>query len=49
MDLQTNTSIDKEYVDHAVKVKAKWCLFADSPTHQKFKLVHEEVMKMAES
>ena len=49
MDLQTNTSIDKEYVDHAVKMKPKWCLLADSPTLQKFKLVHEEVMNIVES
>ena len=49
MDLWTNCKIDKEYVDHAVEMQSKWCLVEDSPTLMRFKLVHEEVMKMVES
>ena len=29
MDLRTNIKIDKEYVDHAVKMHSKWKLLAD--------------------
>ena len=47
MDLQTK--IDKEYVDHAVKMQSKWCLLPESPTLTRFNLVHQEVMKMVES
>ena len=49
MDLRTNTKIDKEYVDHAVKMQSKWCLLEDSQTLKRFKLVSEEVMKVVES
>ena len=49
MDLRTNIKIDKEYVDHAVKMHSKWKLLADSPTLKRFKLVREKVMKMVES
>ena len=49
MDLWTNIKIDKEYVDHAVKMHSKWKLLEDSPTLKRFKLVHEKVMKMVES
>ena len=31
MDLRTNTKIDKEYVDHAVKMQSKWCLLPRQP------------------
>ena len=49
MDLQTDIKIDKEYVDHAVKMHSKWKLLEDSPTLKRFKLVREKVMKIAES
>ena len=49
MDLWTNIKIDKEYVDHAVKLHYKWKLLEDSPTLKRFKLVCEKVMKMVES
>ena len=49
MDLQTNIKIDKEYVDHGVKMHSKWKLLQDSPTLKRFKLVCEKVMKMVES
>ena len=49
MDLWTCIKIDKEYVDHAVKMHSKWKLLQDSPTLKRFKLVCEKVMKMVES
>ena len=49
MDLWTNTNIYREYVDHAVKMQSKWCLLEDSLILKRFKLMHEEVMKMVES
>ena len=44
MDLRTNTNIDREYVDHAVKMHSKWCFLEDSPTLKRFNLVRKEVM-----
>ena len=49
MDLRTNIKIDKEYVDHAVKMHSKWKLLVDGPTLKRFKLVCEKVMKKVES
>ena len=34
MDLQTNIKIDKEYVDHAVRMHSKWKLLEDSPNFE---------------
>ena len=49
MDLWTNINIDREYVDHAVKMHSKWCLLEDSLTLKRFNLVREEEMKMVKS